>query len=132
MVTFFQTEHGLLFFTNMALVTVHSTPLVREFQSTWFSRATFFTLFCFILCLICPLLVAYSTQGFWLKYQVHRERPTVSFKYQALLLAKGKDGSEITWSTFSEYNALTSHYLSYPSISVMNFYAKFHLLILSI
>ena len=102
----------------MALVTVHAKPLVREFQSTWISQASLFTLFCSILCLICPLLVAYSSQGFWVKYQIHQERPTISFKYQALLLAKGTDGSEITWSTYAEYNALTSHYFSYPTISV--------------
>jgi len=115
----FQTnETSVAILTNMALVTVHSTPLVRQFQSTWISRASFFTLFCFILCLICPLLVAYQSQGFWVKYQIQRERPTISFKYQALLLAKGTEGSEITWSTFAEYNALTSHYFSYPTISV--------------
>ncbi|KAK4036671.1 hypothetical protein OUZ56_028714 [Daphnia magna] len=61
--------------------------------------------------------VAYSSHGFWVKHHVHREKPNVSFKYQALLLARSPT-SEITWSTFAEYNLLNSQYLHFPSITV--------------
>lgn len=101
----------------MALLTLHSIPFVREYQSTWISRASFFVLLCFLVCTLAPLLVAYSSHGFWIKHHVHREQPDVRFKYQALLLARSST-SDITWSTFAEYNSLTNQYLSFPSITV--------------
>ena len=104
----------------MALVTVHSIRLVRQFQSTWFSRAAVFVLFCSVLCLIVPLLVAYSSQGFWVKHDVIRERPTVRFKYQALLLARSasvSDDSYVTWSTYGRYNDLNDRHLIFPTIT---------------
>ncbi|XP_032792340.2 transmembrane protein 231-like isoform X2 [Daphnia magna] len=101
----------------MALLTFHSTPLVQEYQSTWISRASFFACLCFLVCAFAPFLVAYSSHGFWVKHHVHREKPNVSFKYQALLLARSPT-SEITWSTFAEYNLLNSQYLHFPSITV--------------
>ncbi len=101
----------------MALLTLHSIPLVREYQSTLISRASFFACFCFLLCVFAPFLVSYSSHGFWVKYSVHREQPDVRFKYQALLLARSSFG-EVTWSTFSEYNSLTRPYLNFPSITV--------------
>ena len=103
--------------TEMALLTLHSIPLVREYQSTLISRASFFACFCFLLCVFAPLLVAYSSHGFWVKYDVYREQPDVRFKYQALLLARSST-SDITWSTFSEYNSLAGQYLHFPSITV--------------
>ncbi|XP_046444441.1 transmembrane protein 231-like [Daphnia pulex] len=102
----------------MALLTFYSTPLVREYQSTLISRACFFASLCFLVCVFAPLLVAYSSHGFWVKHNVHREQPDVRFKYQALLLARSPS-SDVTWSTFTEYNSLTSQYLHFPSITVM-------------
>ncbi|KAI9551937.1 hypothetical protein GHT06_022274 [Daphnia sinensis] len=101
----------------MALITFHSIPLVREYQSTWISRASFFAGLCFLVCAIAPFLVAYSSHGFWVKHHLHREKPNVHFKYQALLLARSPT-SDITWSTFTEYNLLSSQYLHFPSITV--------------
>lgn len=101
----------------MALLTLHSISLVREYQSTWISRASLFVFFCFVLCAIAPLLVAYSSHGFWVKHHDYQEQPDVRFKYEALLLARSSI-SDITWSTFAEYNALTSQFLGFPSISV--------------
>ncbi|XP_057380896.1 transmembrane protein 231-like isoform X2 [Daphnia carinata] len=101
----------------MALLTFHSTPLLQEYQSTWISRASFFAGLCFLLCAFAPFLVAFSSHGFWVKHHVHREKPNVRFKYQALLLARSPT-SEITWSTFTEYNLLSSQYLHFPSITV--------------
>lgn len=102
---------------TMALRTLHSIPLVREYQSTLISRAYFFVVLCFLVCALAPLLVAYSSHGFWVKHHVHPEQPDVRFKYQALLLARSP-ASDITWSTFAEYNSLCSHYLTFPSITV--------------
>jgi hypothetical protein len=123
------TKHGKQFQTNraaMALLTFYSTPLVREYQSTLISRACFFASLCFLVCVFAPLLVAYSSHGFWVKHNVHREQPDVRFKYQALLLARSPS-SDVTWSTFTEYNSLTSQYLHFPSITVSfanNFFTK--------
>jgi len=104
--------------TVMALLTVHSIPLSREFQSTLISRASLFAFSCSLLCIFAPLFVAYSTQGFWVKHEIHREQPVVSFKYQALLLIRSPEHDEITWSTFARYNDLSSRNLVYPSITV--------------
>lgn len=110
--------------TVMALLTVHSIPLFREFQSTIISRASLFAFSCSLLCLLVPLFVAYNTQGFWVKHQIHREQPDVSFKYQALLLIRSPEHDEITWSTFARYNELSSRNLVYPSITVYLSYSS--------
>lgn len=103
----------------MALITVHSTNLSKDFQSTWISRAALFALLCLALSLIVPFLVAYGSQGFWVKHQIHRERPVVRFKYQGLLLARSSESRNyVTWSSFSRYNDLNSPYLVHPSITV--------------
>ena len=103
----------------MGLLTVHTTPLVREYQSGIISRASLFSCICILLCVICPFLIAYGSHGFWAKHQVQRERPSVRFKHQLLLLIQTQTSDNlITWSTFPEYNSLMHNYLRHPRITV--------------
>ena len=103
----------------MALLTIYSIPVCRRIQSTFLSRATFFCCFCFLLTTIPPILIAYSTDGLWVKQEIHREVPVVQFKDQVLMLMhSSSDPYPLTWSTFNEYNLLMSSYLIYPVITV--------------
>ena len=103
----------------MALLTVHSVPFKREFQSSFFSRATFFSIVCLVLCVVPPLLVAYSTHGFWIKHQIYREQPVVQFKHKALVIMYSNSSTyPITWSTYSDYNSLMAPYMRLPMVAV--------------
>lgn len=104
---------------KMALLTVHSIPLLKEYQSTAISRATLFTGVCWTLSVFIPLLVAYASHGFWFKYQKQWEKPNVAFQHNLLLVANSALNDRlITWSTFPEYNHLASSFLRRPNISV--------------
>lgn len=66
-----------------------------------------------------PLLVAYRSQGLWLKQSTYMEQPTVQFQYEVLLVAMtGADpGSFLAWSTFPAFNRLQEDQLRVPLIS---------------
>lgn len=102
---------------SMALLTFHTIPHVKKFQSTLLSRASFFTCFCHLVCILAPIFIVYNSHGLWIKYQVHQEQPNVHFKHRALLLVRSKESS-FSWSTFNEYNSLVGQYLNFPSILV--------------
>jgi len=102
----------------MGLLTVHSTPLLKEYQSTAISRATLFTCVCFAIIVVGPLLIAYGSHGFWSKHRIERQVPRVRFEHRLLLVVHHQsNGPLMTWSTFPEYNALMSPFLRRPTIS---------------
>ncbi|KAI6077753.1 Transmembrane protein 231 isoform X2 [Aix galericulata] len=66
-----------------------------------------------------PLLVAYRSQGFWLKQGAYREQPTVRFRYEMLFVATTGPGpgSFLAWSTFPAFNRLQEDRLRVPFLS---------------
>lgn len=115
----------------MALLTFHTIPHVKKYQSTLISKASFFTGFCYLLSIFGPFFLIFNTQGLWIKHQVHQEHPDVRFKHQALLLVRSKENT-ITWSTFTEYNSLVGPYLTFPSILVSILSYVFSLFLLKV
>lgn len=100
---------------DMALRTVHTIPVEQKFQSTFFSRAVLFAISCNLLTVILPLVIAYSSNGFWIKHTVLYEQPRVQFKHQALFIANGPESS-ITWSTYEKYNSLVADSIRFPTV----------------
>jgi len=102
----------------MKVLTFHSIALTRHFQSTLFSQASLFYCVSLALTFVSPLLIAYSSHGFWIKHQIHRETPEVRFKNQALIIVHSDSTPfPFTWSTFNRYNALMDQYLRLPTVT---------------
>ncbi|KAM7147114.1 transmembrane protein 231 isoform 3-T3 [Macrochelys suwanniensis] len=96
----------------------HPGPGVR-YRAGLCSTAALGLLLLWALTYLPPLLVAYRSQGLWLKQSTYVEQPTVQFQYEVLLVAMtGADpGSFLAWSTFPAFNRLQEDQLRVPLIS---------------
>lgn len=71
----------------------------------------------FLFTVIPPLLIAYRSEGFWIKQAYYREQPDVKFKHQILLLVHtGSQNSYVTWSTYQNFNLLEQANLRIPLV----------------
>ncbi|XP_077144703.1 transmembrane protein 231 isoform X3 [Ranitomeya variabilis] len=103
----------------MAIYEVYSHPLLVRYRTGICSKATLFLLVVLPLTYIPPLLVAYRSQGFWLKQSTYEEQPNVRFRYEALLVTiTSSSGGYVAWSTFQGFNNLVGDRLRIPQVSV--------------
>uniref|UniRef100_A0AAY4BAZ3 Transmembrane protein 231 n=1 Tax=Denticeps clupeoides TaxID=299321 RepID=A0AAY4BAZ3_9TELE len=103
----------------MAFYDVYSHPALIRYRTGVCTKATLFAVVVLCLTYISPLLVAYRSQGFWLKRSAYEEQPTVRFQYQILLLAATSGrGDYVAWSTFPNFNRLLGSSLRIPVVSV--------------
>uniref|UniRef100_A0A8B9HTM3 Transmembrane protein 231 n=1 Tax=Astyanax mexicanus TaxID=7994 RepID=A0A8B9HTM3_ASTMX len=101
----------------MAFYEVYSHPALIRYKTNVCTRATLFVLMVFCLTYIPPLLVAYKSQGFWLKRSTYEEQPVVQFQYQMLMIgATGTAGEFVAWSTFPDFNRLLGSNLRIPAV----------------
>uniref|UniRef100_A0AAY5KWL7 Transmembrane protein 231 n=1 Tax=Esox lucius TaxID=8010 RepID=A0AAY5KWL7_ESOLU len=103
----------------MAFYEVYSHPVLIRYKTSVCTKATLFI--CMVLCLtyIPPLLVAYRSQGFWVKRSTYEEQPVVRFQYQTLIIAvTSTSGDYVAWSTFPNFNNMQGAHLRIPSVSV--------------
>uniref|UniRef100_A0A4W4EK89 Transmembrane protein 231 n=1 Tax=Electrophorus electricus TaxID=8005 RepID=A0A4W4EK89_ELEEL len=102
----------------MAFYEVYSHPALIRYKTSFCTRATLFVVVVFCLTYISPLLVAYRSQGFWVKRSTYEEQPVVRFQYQMLLVgATGLTGEYVAWSTFPNFNRLLEGNLRIPAVS---------------
>ncbi|KAJ8417491.1 hypothetical protein AAFF_G00287180 [Aldrovandia affinis] len=103
----------------MAVYEVYAHPALLRYKTSVCTKATLFFLIVLCLTYIPPLLVAYKSQGFWLKRSTYEEQPCIRFQYQILLVAAtSTDGDYVAWSTFPNFNNLQGSNLRIPSVSV--------------
>lgn len=103
----------------MAIYEVYSHPLLVRYRTSICSKATLFLFMVLVLTYIPPLLVAYRSQGFWLKQSTYEEQPNIRFRYEALLIALNSNtGGYVAWSTFQGFNSLVGDRLRIPQVSV--------------
>lgn len=103
----------------MAFYDVYTHPALIRYRTRVCTRATLFV--CVVLCLtyISPLLVAYRSQGFWLKRSTYEEQAVIQFQYDMIVIgATDTAGSYIAWSTFPNFNRLMGDQLRIPNVSV--------------
>jgi len=81
-------------------LTVWRAPLTRTHTTSLLSRATAFHILLALLTLLPPLLLAYRSQGFWLRAAEYREQPDIHFRHELLLLADTAAGQQLGWATF--------------------------------
>uniref|UniRef100_A0A3B3I5G8 Transmembrane protein 231 n=2 Tax=Oryzias latipes TaxID=8090 RepID=A0A3B3I5G8_ORYLA len=103
----------------MAFYEVYSHPAVIRYKTSVCTKATLFLVVVLCLTYIPPLLVAYRSQGFWLKRSTYEEQPVVRFQYQTLMVAAtGTQGDYVAWSTFPHLNNMLGPNLRIPAVSV--------------
>uniref|UniRef100_H3CTW6 Transmembrane protein 231 n=1 Tax=Tetraodon nigroviridis TaxID=99883 RepID=H3CTW6_TETNG len=121
----------------MAFYEVYSHPTLIRYQTSVCTKSTLFLLVVLCLTYISPLLVAYRSQGFWIKRATYEEQPVVRFQYQTLLVAATSAGGDlVAWSTFPHLNHLLGSSLRIPAVSVreedQNHDGKLDLLVLNL
>ncbi|XP_057186508.1 transmembrane protein 231 [Triplophysa rosa] len=103
----------------MAFYEAYSHPALVRYKTNICTRATLFVMVVLCLTYISPLLVAYRSQGFWLKRSTYEEQPVVQFQYDMILIgATNTAGNYVAWSTFPNFNRLVGDNLRIPSVSV--------------
>ncbi|XP_035013891.1 transmembrane protein 231 [Hippoglossus stenolepis] len=103
----------------MAFYEVYSHPALIRYRTSVCTKASVFLVVVLGLTYIAPLLVAYRSQGFWIKVSSYEEQPVVRYQYQALLVAAtGPLGDYVAWSTFPNLNRMLGAKLRIPGVSV--------------
>ncbi|KAM9375824.1 transmembrane protein 231 [Pholidichthys leucotaenia] len=103
----------------MAFYEVYSHPALVRYRTSVCTKATLFLLVVLCLTYITPLLVAYRSQGFWLKRSTYEEQPVVRFQYEAVFIAAtSTQGDYVAWSTFPHLNNMLASNLRIPAVSV--------------
>lgn len=129
----------------MAFYEAYSHPALLRYHTRVCTGATLFLLVVLGLTYICPLLVAYRSQGrrrpaemltgvtcvaspvcvcvflpgFWVKRATYEEQAVVRFQYQTLLVAgTSVEGDFVAWSTFPHLNNMMGANLRIPAVSV--------------
>lgn len=103
----------------MPMYNLYSHPYRKIYKASLCSKASFFQLISFALTVICPLLIAYRSQGFWMKINTYRETPSVRFKYDYLLYLQGnRSDSYLLWTSFPGLAQLEDAHLRVPVMRV--------------
>eukprot|EP00112_Aurelia_sp_Birch-Aquarium-sp1_P020268 Seg5184.1 transcript_id=Seg5184.1/GoldUCD/mRNA.D3Y31 product="Transmembrane protein 231" protein_id=Seg5184.1/GoldUCD/D3Y31 len=96
---------------------IHSHSITQKYRAHVCSLASIFNVLSLAITYILPLLIAYFSQGFWLKESTYREQAEVNFKHQFILLLQGTDvNTLITYSTYQNYNNLMADHVRVPFI----------------
>ncbi|KAL7403187.1 hypothetical protein ABVT39_026010 [Epinephelus coioides] len=103
----------------MAFYEVYSHPALIRYKTSVCTKATLFLVVVLCLTYIPPLLVAYRSQGFWIKRSTYEEQPVVRYQYETLLVAAtSTQGDYVAWSTFPHLNNMLGANLRIPALSV--------------
>ncbi|XP_070828251.1 transmembrane protein 231 [Chaetodon trifascialis] len=103
----------------MAFYEVYAHPALIRYKTSVCTKATLFLAVVLCLTYIPPLLVAYRSQGFWIKRSTYEEQAVVRFQYETLLVAAtSSQGDYVAWSTFPHLNSMLGANLRIPAVSV--------------
>ncbi|XP_061833709.1 transmembrane protein 231 [Nerophis lumbriciformis] len=103
----------------MPFYEVYSRPVLIRYKTSICTSATVFLVAVLCLTYVPPLLVAYRSQGFWIKRSTYEEQPVVRFQYETLLVAAtSMSGDYVAWSTASHLNNMLGNSLRIPLVSV--------------
>ena len=97
--------------------TVWSSPVSHLYTTSLVSRATIFHIVMTTLTLVPPLLMAYRSQGFWMRTATYREQPDIHFRHELVLVADTASGSQVGWSTFTAVNTFLVDKVRIPAIT---------------
>lgn len=86
--------------------TVWRRPAATSHSAPIFSAATALSLLLSTIAVVAPLLLAYRSNGFWLRTAEYEEQAEVHWRHEAVLLADLEDGGQLGWSTHPGLQAL--------------------------
>jgi len=96
--------------------TVWQRGLATSHTAPFFSTATVFHILLSTVVIIAPLLVAYRSQGFWMRSASYQEQAEVHFRHEALMLVELSNGAQLGWSTVPGLTALLGEGVRVPVI----------------
>jgi len=96
--------------------TVWQRGLATSHTAPFFSTATAFHVLLSTVVIIAPLLVAYRSQGFWMRSASYQEQAEVHFRHEALMLVELSNGAQLGWSTVPGLTALLGEGVRVPVI----------------
>ncbi|XP_073986513.1 transmembrane protein 231 [Rhodnius prolixus] len=103
----------------MVLYVIFSDSVQTIYKTSVCSKATFIIYFINILTFFIPFLVAYRTQGLWLKMDTYREQPDVNFMYEYfIMLETNKIESPVICTTFKVLSSAIEEFNGCPVIKV--------------
>ncbi|BES89270.1 Transmembrane protein 231 [Nesidiocoris tenuis] len=101
----------------MVLYVIFKDGVQTEYKTSICSKATLLILFINFLMFTIPFLIAYNTQGFWLKSNTYLEQPDVHFIYQYLVLMETDNiESPVICTTFQSLASHVEEYDNCPKI----------------
>lgn len=92
----------------MVTLEVYTKSVKVRYKAFALSKATFVSFCCVIMSLVLPFILCYGTGGFWQKWDIAYEQPTIKFigKYLFLATTSSKE-HPISCSSFSYYSKFT-------------------------
>uniref|UniRef100_A0A0K0EF44 Transmembrane protein 231 n=1 Tax=Strongyloides stercoralis TaxID=6248 RepID=A0A0K0EF44_STRER len=94
---------------------IYTIPVVKRYVSTTLSMANFIKINFRLISFLLPLIVSFSSFGFWLKINFYKEQPKIKFTKQYIVSLNFGD-KEIFWSSFQNYNEMYRSHLVVPSL----------------
>lgn len=102
----------------MGLVTVYKKCYESKYRTQTCSSAMLFHVLSVAAILLIPLVVGFYSRNLWVSELTFVEQPDVQFKYKLLVYLRDREGSVKAWSTWSDFNTLSSDILTVPVVSV--------------
>lgn len=90
------------------MVELWSEPVKLRYSNSRCSLAYLFTIVFYIVVILFPFYLGFSTHSFWKKHETLYIQPTVTFENKFILMLEGRAGTQISWSSFPAYNGLLS------------------------
>uniref|UniRef100_A0A915J8A7 Transmembrane protein 231 n=1 Tax=Romanomermis culicivorax TaxID=13658 RepID=A0A915J8A7_ROMCU len=94
----------------MVILSVYSESKRVHFKAHLFSKACMLNALLILLVVLCPLLIAFRSQGFWIKINSYDEWPTVNFKHKFLFCAL-LENDHLFWSSYDFLNRAENRHL---------------------
>lgn len=96
------------------MVELWSESVKLRYSNSRCSLAYLFTIVFYIVVILFPFYLGFSTHSFWKKHETLYIQPTITFENKFILTLEGRTGTQITWSSFPAYNGLLSPSLGRP------------------
>ena len=100
---------------------VHREPIYRRYYASNFSAGCWWAVIFGWVLIFLPLIIAYNSNSFWLKYQTIYEQPQVTYKYKSIYQFFGSqistgDAVNLFFSTNSVVNQIHYNNLRVPVV----------------
>ncbi|CAG9317653.1 unnamed protein product [Blepharisma stoltei] len=82
------------------------TPIQKQYRASRFSCSYFFCWVLFLIVIILPFFLAFSTHEFWKKREIYEEQPVVLYRKEIIIMAYTADQGTLVYSSLAGINDL--------------------------